>query len=297
MSKTYASLFLLLAIQYDKEKGFSSGWIEPFKKTVVETTVEIDNLFDKINTKKIDTTRIKNFGKFFSDNKITSSKEDLEAFFKVWDNTGDVAEAYKKYMIDSGKATTSFSIGVKGAGKAIKGFIASLGSMAAMWAIGELVGLFVENVINAQEKAIETMEETVQELNNQRDALKANKKTIDSIKDEYATLSKGVDSLGRNVSLNTEEYARYNEIVNQIADMFPQLIQGYTDEGVAILKHKGDVEELTQAYKDQKKAYQDSIITGSAKVFKGYKAKVDHDAFWGWEEHRLLTYLSTIKFA
>ncbi|MEG2429246.1 MAG: hypothetical protein RSA99_02580 [Oscillospiraceae bacterium] len=30
-----------------------------------------------------------------------------------------------------------------------------------------------------------------------------------------------------------------NEIVNQIADMFPDMVKGHTDEGDAILKKKG----------------------------------------------------------
>ena len=42
------------------------------------------------------------------------------------------------------------------------------------------------------------------------------------------------------------DYAEYNDIVNKIADMFPQMIQGYTEEGIAIIKHKGNVEELTK---------------------------------------------------
>ena len=56
--------------------------------------------------------------------------------------------------------------------------------------------------------------------------------------------------------------------------MFPQMVQGYTDEGNAIIINKGNVEELTKAYEEQKKAYQDLVITKSADTFAGYKAKV-----------------------
>ena len=105
---------------------------------------------------------------------------------------------------------------------------------------------------------------------------------------DYEKLAKGVDSLGRNVSLNSDEYARYNEIVNQIADMFPHMVQGYTDEGNAIIKHKGNVEELTKAYEEQKKAAQDAIIVGSSEVFAGFKASTDKNPEYIWEESGLL---------
>ncbi len=45
--------------------------------------------------------------------------------------------------------------------------------------------------------------------------------------------------------------------------MFPDLIQGYTDEGTAILSLKGNVEQLRDAYKDaQQEAYNMLVISG-----------------------------------
>ena len=132
----------------------------------------------------------------------------------------------------------------------------------------------ISKLINYQKELIDKSQEAISVFEESRDALTNNKQTIDEISSDYTRLAQGVDSLGRNVSLNTEEYTRYNEIVNQIADMFPQMVQGYTDEGNAIIINKGNVDELTKAYEDQKKAYQDLVITKSADTFAGYKAKV-----------------------
>lgn len=159
------------------------------------------------------------------------------------------------------------TLGAKAASVAMKG-LALVGnvalSMLASLVVSEVLEWF-GNLANAQENAIEKANEFIAKFEEQRESLKSNKETIDSISSDYEKLAKGVDSLGRNVSLNSDEYARYNEIVNQIADMFPQMVQGYTDEGNAIIKHKGNVAELTKAYEDQKKAAQDAIIVGSAK--------------------------------
>ena len=101
------------------------------------------------------------------------------------------------------------------------------------------------------------------EYNSAIEKVNSNGKTIDDISEKYETLSKGVNELGQNVSLTTEEYEEYNSIANQIADMFPSLIKGYTDEGNAILSLKGNVNELRDAYKEaQQEAYNLLIVGG-----------------------------------
>ena len=97
--------------------------------------------------------------------------------------------------------------------------------MGISMAISEIIKGF-QTLANAQENAIEKANEFINKFEEQRDKLTSNKQAIDSMSSDYEKLAKGVDSLGRNVSLNSDEYARYNEIVNQIADMFPHMVQG-----------------------------------------------------------------------
>ena len=95
------------------------------------------------------------------------------------------------------------------------------------------------------------------------DEANSNAKRVEELADRYDELSNGVNNLGENVSLTNEEYEEYNSLVNEIADMFPTLIQGYTDEGNAILNLKGNVEELRDAYKEaQQEAYNLLITDG-----------------------------------
>jgi len=51
------------------------------------------------------------------------------------------------------------------------------------------------------------------------DKADANATTVENIADRYEELSKGVSNLGENISLTTAEYAEYNHLVNQIADI------------------------------------------------------------------------------
>ena len=182
------------------------------------------------------------------------------------------------------------SVGAKAASIGLKALSVAgnmLLTMGITMAISAIV-TGIQKIASAQEDAIAKADEFIAKFNEQRSSLTENKKAIDSMSDDYEELAKGVDSLGRNISLNSDEYARYNEIVNQIADMFPHMVQGYTDEGNAIIAHKGNVEELTKAYQEQKKAAQDAIIVGSADVFAGFKAATDKTPEYIWEESGLL---------
>ena len=127
----------------------------------------------------------------------------------------------------------------------------------------------------SSKEAIEAAEEINSKFQEQQNTLANNKKTIDSISSDYEKLSKGVSDMGTNISLSTEEYSRYNDIVNQIADMFPTMVKGYTAEGNAIIAHKGNVEELTKAYKEQAKAARDGLISKGDDIFSGAEAELD----------------------
>lgn len=192
-------------------------------------------------------------------------------------------DGYNNYVKTATAGTKQLSLGMKA--------LALAGDMLLSMGISLAISVIVSGIqklANAQEDAIAKADEFISKFEEQRDSLTSNKQTIDSISSDYQKLAQGVDSLGRNISLNSTEYARYNEIVNQIADMFPQMVQGYTDEGNAIIAHKGNVEELTKAYEEQKKAAQDAIIVGAADVFKGFKAATDKTPEYIWEESGLL---------
>lgn len=148
-----------------------------------------------------------------------------------------------------------------------------IGAIAS--AIASFIIKGVTNIINSAENMKKAVDDMVTSYNDSLKTLESHKKTINDIKDDYATLSKGVDELGNNVSLTTDEYKKYQDICNQIADIYPSLIAGHTSEGNAILTLKGNIEALTKAYKDEQKAAAASVISGSDKentnVVKNYK--------------------------
>lgn len=156
-------------------------------------------------------------------------------------------------------------------------------SMGISFAISAIIK-GIDLLVHAQENAIEKGNEATRAIKEQQETLYSNKKAINEISGEYQRLSKGVSANGENISLTSDEYSRYNEIVNQIADMFPSMIQGYTEEGNAILKNKGNVEALTKAYEENRKAALADTLTKSDDIIKGAKAKLTQGKNFGWQE-------------
>lgn len=185
-------------------------------------------------------------------------------------------------------ATLGFKNALKGLGASIKSLALAHPILTAIAAVGatiyggfkayDLLTVSVEEVKERTDALLETYNSAISEAN-------SNAQTIASLTSRYEKLSKGVNNLGENVSLTADEYAEYNDIVNQIADMFPTMITGYTDEGNAILSLKGNVEELREAYKEaQKEAYNLLIVSGKDSdgndIITNYQNQVHGNESW-----------------
>lgn len=176
-----------------------------------------------------------------------------------------VLQGYQTYLKSTSSALSLAEIKTKALSASMKA-LSTIGWMAIFAIASNVIGLVVEkfdelknkveNTKNSANDLISTLSSVITQANSNAD-------TIESLSSKYETLSKGVNNLGENVSLTTDEYKEYNNIVNQIADMFPNLISGYTNEGNAILSLKGNVEQLRDAYKDaQKEAYNMLVASG-----------------------------------
>lgn len=135
-------------------------------------------------------------------------------------------------------------------------------SMGISFAISAIIK-GIDNLAHSAQKCKERVNDLMNTYDSALNTANDNASTTEKLADKYENLSTGVNNLGENVSLTTAEYAEYNDIVSQIADMFPTLVAGYTDEGNAILTLKGNVEGLRDAYKEaQKEAYNLLITSG-----------------------------------
>lgn len=143
----------------------------------------------------------------------------------------------------------------------------SIGVSLAIQGIVYALKEWVFNIDTVREHA----EDALEAYKSSTEQLQTTKKSIDDIAGDYAKLAQGVDEFGHNVSLNADEQERYHEITNKIADMFPEMVKGYDTEGNAIIRNKGNVDALTEAYERQTQAAKDALLLQSDDVFTNFK--------------------------
>lgn len=169
-------------------------------------------------------------------------------------------------------AWKSYAAGTAAANEVLQASIPVIGLvLAALTALIGGLSLYSQKSNEARQAALDIADA----YREQQSEMASMKETINEISERYEKLSKGVDSFGNNISLSTEQYEEYKDIVNQIADMFPTMIQGYNDEGLAILSCKGNVDELTRAYNNLAIAQNNKVLGESSTLFDDLKRKFD----------------------
>lgn len=205
--------------------------------------------------KQNDVTAITNYA-----NAVKAGVKPTQAFK---DNLGGCSVAAKRYVVDArraGKSTDEMVTGLSKVPKATSA--ASIGlkalsvagnmllSMGIMYAISGLIQ-GITWLATSSERAKEAAEELANELNTQKETIEGNISTIKGLEDEFKRLSKGVDDYGANVSLSADEYERYQQIVQQIVGISPNLIAGYDKEGNAIANKNGLIEQSIALLKEE----------------------------------------------
>lgn len=115
--------------------------------------------------------------------------------------------------------------------------------------IGLLIDLVVQGankLIHANEEAIEKAEELRNKYEEFKNTNASNVITLKGLESEFKELSKGVSQYGDNISLTTEQYERYKEIIQQIVGMSPSLAEGYDTENGYIADKNGLIERAIE---------------------------------------------------
>lgn len=115
--------------------------------------------------------------------------------------------------------------------------------------VGLLINLVVQGVnklIHANEEAIESAKKLREEYEEFKSTNTSNVSTLKGLEEEFNELSKGVSQYGDNLSLTTEQYERYKEIIQQIVGMSPELAEGYSTENGYIADKNGLLERAIE---------------------------------------------------
>lgn len=120
-------------------------------------------------------------------------------------------------------------------------------------ALGALVvGAVVKGIKASREKALKNLQEEfksdVEVYNNMKTQL-INAEKFDKLKS-------GVDTMGRNVSLSDDDYSKYLELSNQLAEVFPSLVIRTDEAGNKIVGFGDALGDVVPAIKEMTEAAQ-----------------------------------------
>lgn len=118
-----------------------------------------------------------------------------------------------------------------------------------------------------------------------QDEMNSTASKVNEVKDRYAELAQGVGNLGKATqnqgSLSNDDYEEFLNISNDLADLFPTLTNGYTDNGDAILDLNGDVQTITSSLNGLVEAQKAVAAQDMAKqmpdIFKSYRQDMNDD--------------------
>lgn len=300
----------ILQTYLDSDNGKHIGWFTTAAKA--RATQDIDKATDKYKEYKayaesLDDKVLKN--------KVTANEADILKQSKFAEATKDLNQELLKgikYNTDYAESESLLSKNAKsmsGAFSGIKSKLSSLGSslknIAAgignmliiqgvmsviSWAFGEL-----DNYTHRAENNLSDLEKITTEINDKKDAYTSHSTSANKIKNEYYELADGVNSYGENISLTSTQYERYIELSNEIAQMYPGLVKGYSAQNDAILECKNNVEALNKAMADEKNAYYETIVSKEQDTFgKALENIATNQGIFGGNDKTYITQLKNI---
>lgn len=300
----------ILQTYLDKDNGKHIGWFTTAAKA--RTKQDITKATDKYEEYK---TYAKSLDDKVLRNKVTANEADILKQSKFAEATKDLNQELLKgikYNTDYAESESLLSKNAKsmsGAFSGIKGKLSSLGSSLKNIAAGIGNMLIIQgvmtaisfgfealdNYINRAENNLSDLEKIATEINDKKDAYTSHSASVNKIRNEYYELADGVNSYGENISLTSTQYERYIELSNEIAQMYPGLVKGYSAQNDAILECKNNVEALNKAMTDEKNAYYETIVSKEQDTFgKALENIATNQGIFGGNDKTYLTQLKNI---
>mgnify|MGYP000056787877 FL=1 len=248
-------------------------------------------------------------------NKVTANEADILKQSKFAEATKDLNQELLKgikYNTDyaesesllskNAKSMSGAFSGIKSKlsslGSSLKNIAAGIGNMLIVQAVMSAISFGFEaldNYTNRAENNLSDLEKIATEINDKKDAYTSHSASVNKIKNEYYELADGVNSYGENISLTSTQYERYIELSNEIAQMYPDLVESYDAQGNAILKCKDNVEALNKAMTDEKNAYYETIVSKEQDTFgKALENIATNQGIFGGDDKTYLTQLKNI---
>ncbi len=215
-------------------------------------------------------------------NTITDPKKQ-EAFAAAVGITNNKLGTYLTGLNGSTASMRGYGISLIGATLKTVGLTAATTALNAALTMG--ISLIIQGVVTAitalihkSEEISEKAQEAADKISSISDNLKSNIETVENAKKRYAELAQEIGNLGKanqnQGTLNNEEYEEFLDLSNQLAEVFPSLMQNYDENGNAILNLSGNIDTIVSSLDNliekEKEVANRQMMEEFPDVFSGY---------------------------
>lgn len=165
------------------------------------------------------------------------------------------------------KITSTF----KGIGSAIASMAVSMAAVMAIQIAITGIATVIDKAIMSAKEASEVTGNVLSNYSKATSEIDNNLSSVDNMRERFEELSKGVTDSGKNVSLSTEQYQEYQDMVSQLVSINPALIQGYNDEQQAIINKNEAIQQTLDLLKQQRIQEANETVRGGSSTNDGHK--------------------------
>lgn len=254
---------LLQLVKYLQNLGNAANKVQAILKPLNSSADVSSELIQEIST-NLAGLSVKQRMSLLSTNKLTDAqKEQILVASGLTTEEAAAAIANNAFGISAAGA----SGGVFSLSAAVKGLTAAIAANPIGIAL-TVITTAVSGIIWAVDAYNQKIQETIDKAHELEETYsnftKESKSSINSltdVKDEFERLSAGVSDYGENISLSTEDYKRYKEIVAQVLEYTPELQEGWNDENEAIANKNGLIEESIRLLKLQQQTELEGFVS------------------------------------
>lgn len=278
----------IFKLNYDKDGNASLPSFNKDENWLASVMSYVKNgVGDKVKFEN-DTSKNRQYAEYFNNSSYSKdalkqyatgkngTRESREAanFFSQFEvgerNADDLTAHFKTLNTNIGQFTVK-TIAAKVATTALNVATSALATMLASLAI-QFVVTQIDNMIHYEENLAESAEQAQQKISELNDTYKESADYVSENVSKYSELSKGVNDLGENVSLSTDDYNEFLEINNKLAELFPSLDRIYDSDGNAIVKlgdnAKSTSEMLNELLESKQRYYNQEILNQAPDILK-----------------------------
>ena len=149
-----------------------------------------------------------------------------------------------------GSALSGLNVGAKALGTTLG---AVLPPLIAIVSIAATVGVVAAVIKKHNDDIKKDAKDVADAYDKATKRIEKNRTTLKNYQGEWERFSRGVDSNGMNVSLEQADYDKYQEMVQKIADVNPEIIEGFNSQGKAIITNNQALSETLRLLDQQEK--------------------------------------------